>query len=91
MSTHKTPHPLAGKTVKITTGQFAGRQYWIEDWWDRVAGKSWMDCDGNPACMEYAVRSASEGTVLNNDVVYGKFDIFAKLIHINQLGNVLKT
>jgi hypothetical protein len=85
---HDTPHPLSGKRVTITAGQFAGETYRIEDWWDRVAGKSWTVCDGNPACLEYAMRSASEGTGISDEVVYGHIGSFGKLIHVSQLGDV---
>lgn len=87
---HATQHPLADKTVKIVSGQFAGQDYRVEDWWDRVSGKSWMDCDGNPACLEYAVRSATEQTPLSDEVVYGKIGPFGKLIHVNDLGDTVE-
>jgi hypothetical protein len=90
MTIHSTAHDLAGKTVKIKSGTFEGQSYRIEDWWDRVSGKSWMDCNGNPACLEYAVRSAGEGTGINDDVVYGKIGSFGKLIHISQLGDAVE-
>jgi hypothetical protein len=87
---HQEPHPLSRKNVTIATGAFAGQTYWIEDWWDRLAGKSWTICDGNPACLEYAVRSAGEGTRISDEVVYGKIGSFGKLIHVSQLGDVVE-
>ena len=88
MSKHADAHPMSGNVVKITAGAFAGSDYRVEDWWDRMAGQSWMDCDGNPACLEYAVRSASEGSPLDNDVVYGKIGAFGKLIHVSQFAAI---
>ena len=85
MSIHPEPHPLAGKTVTLVSGTFAGESYWIEDWWDRIAGKSWMDCVGNPACLEYAIRSSAEGDLISNEVVYGKAGPFGKLVHVRHL------
>jgi hypothetical protein len=82
---HDKPHEFAGKKVEIISGPFEGQTYLVEDWWDRVAGKSWMDCVENLACLEYAVRSASEGFGFSNEVVYGKFGGLGKLIHISQL------
>jgi hypothetical protein len=82
---HTEPHVHAGKTVTVKDGQFAGHEYRIEDWWDRVAGKSWMICDGNPACLEYAMRSASERSPIDDEVFYGKIGPFGKLIHVSQL------
>ena len=87
---HSEPHPLSNKYVQITAGQFAGQRYRIEDWWDRVAGRSWTVCDGNPACLEYAMRSADEKTPISDEVVYGKIGSFGKLIHVSQLGEVIE-
>ena len=85
MTVHPQPHPLAGQTVTLKSGLFAGETYPIEDWWDRVAGKSWTGCNGNPAFLEYAIRSAAEHTPIDDEVVYGKVGPFGKLIHISQL------
>ncbi|WP_395391426.1 hypothetical protein WBP07_12500 [Novosphingobium sp. BL-8A] len=82
---HRQPHPLAGRSVVIASGSFEGHSYWIEDWWDRIAGQSWMDCDGNPACLEYAMRSGFDGDPINDDVVYGKVGSFGKLMHVRHL------
>lgn len=79
---HPNPHILAGKTVTLVGGSFDGQPFRIEDWWDRVSGKSWMDCDGNPACMDYALRSGTtDFAPIDNDVVYGKLNRLGKLIH----------
>lgn len=80
---HAAPHPLAGKTVTLQSGFYSGETYWIEDWWDRIAGKSWMDCNGNPACMEYALRGDDDP--IDDEVVYGKVGPFGKLIHVRHL------
>lgn len=100
---HDKPHPLAGKTVLIketarsvpnmadVAGRnLAGQEYVIEDWWDRVAGKSWMDCNGNPACMNYGMRSGFAGLPTDDEVVYGKIGHFGHLIHVSELGNVVE-
>lgn len=84
---HSEAHELAGQTVTIKSGDFEGEPYRIEDWWDRVSGgRSWMDMEGNPACLEYAIRSADERKPMSNDVVYGKVHGFGKLMHISDLG-----
>ncbi len=83
MSIHESEHPMAGEVVKIAGGDFDGQDYRIEDWWDRVAGRSWKVCDGNPACLDYAMRST--GTPVDDEVVYGKIDGLGKLIHVSQL------
>lgn len=86
MSIHQNQHEMAGEKVIIKGGEFDGAEYRIEDWWDRVAGKSWMFCDGNPACLDFAMRSAFDGTSTDDEVVYGKIGAYGKLIHISQLG-----
>jgi hypothetical protein len=87
------PHPLAGKFVTLELKgmhpQLEGKEkYRIEDWWIRVAGKSWMDCVGNPACLLYAMHSAYAKLPDDDYVVYGKVGPFGHLIHITELGEV---
>ncbi len=82
MTIHTTESPLAGKSVQIETGVLSGHTLHVEDWWDRVAGKSWMHCDGNPACLAFAMR---EPTPLDNDVLYGKIGNAGTLVHVSML------
>jgi len=89
--THKEPHPMAGKTVRIKkeakhfqVPDFGGSEFVVEDWWDRVSGQSWMVCDGNPACMVYAMRSAGQ-TPIDNEVVYGKIGLLGHLVHTQEI------
>lgn len=94
---HTQSHPLAGKTVKINdTGKDAtqsavvpGAEYRVEDYWDKVTGKSWMNSDGNPAAMQYAMRSAIAGLPLDDEVVYGKIGAFGHLVHVSELGDTV--
>ncbi len=79
---HPEPHPLAGRTVRIIAGPLVGNSLVIEDWWDRLAGKSWMDCDGNPACLVFAVTHRPP---LDDEVVYGKISGFGNLVHVSHL------
>ena len=78
-------HSLAGQSVVIAGGRFGGSEFAIEDWWDTLTGGSWMFADGNPACLEYAIRSAIEALPVDDEVVYGKVDGLGKLIHASQL------
>ena len=82
---HTEQSPLAGQSVVITQGEFRGEIYRVEDWWDRVSGKSWMVSFGNPACIEYAVRSSAEDLPIDDEVLYGKVGPFGKLIHAQQI------
>lgn len=91
---HTEKHPLAGQTVKIKPDvthpqfkDFGGSEFHIEDWQDRIVGRSWMDCDGNPACLVYAVRTSnSKYFHLDDEVVYGhRKDGFGLLVHVTEL------
>jgi hypothetical protein len=90
---HAEKSPLAGKTViiKKTSTHFqypkwGGTEFHIEDWWDRVGGRSWMFCDGNPACLVFAVRSAENKLPTDNEVLYGHAENgFGSLIHISEI------
>lgn len=97
MTVHAAPHPYAGKTLKLDItmhglDKFAAhdigsgvQEYRVEDWWDRIAGKSWMHCDGNFAALGYAARSGALGLPLNDEVVYGKVGGLGFLIHNDEL------
>jgi hypothetical protein len=91
---HTQSSELAGKTVKIKENvthpqypTFGGSEFRVEDWWDRVSGKSWMYSNGNPACLFYAMRSAMQNPILPNDdeVLYGKVGLFGSLVHISEI------
>ena len=91
---HSEPHPLAGKTVKIKASathrqypEFGGSDFRLEDWWDRVSGVSWMNANGNPACLIYAMRGADQKPRLpiEDEVVYGKIGGMGSLVHVSEL------
>ena len=47
-----------------------------------------MFSDGNPAALKYAVRAALREPAslpLDDEVVYGKVDIFGHLIHVSEI------
>ncbi len=88
---HKEPHPLAGQTIKIKPDtqhpqnpDFGGSAFRLEDWWDRVAGESWMTSTGNPACLVYAMRTAI-AVPIDDEVVYGKVGNLGHLLHVSEL------
>jgi len=82
----KPKSPLAGKIVKIISGAFKGCDFQVEDWWENVSGKSWMFCQGNPACLEYAIRAGLKDDLPTDDeVLYGKIGGLGKLIHISEI------
>lgn len=75
----------AGKVVRLkdTVPEIGGQEIIIEDWWDRVYGKSWMIANGNPAALIYAIRSASIETATDDNVLYGKIDGLGHLVHMS--------
>lgn len=88
----------AGHTVKTKQGvginsfgqDMSGQDFVIEDWWENVAGYSWMSANGNPADWEYAIRIEKYGNsnnvpIFSNDVVYGKIGVFGHIFHVNEL------
>lgn len=88
----------AGQTVKIKDGvginsfkqDMSGMNFVIEDWCENVLGCSWMDANGNPTALEYAMRSGFNGSnnnvpTFSNDVLYGKVGAFGHLFHVNEL------
>ena len=96
---HEVPHPFSRKTVRIKKEvthpqfpNFGGSELLLEDWWDRVAGKSWMYCDGNPACLVYAMRTSGKNVPIDDEVVYGKMYSYGHLVHVTELelpGNII--
>lgn len=84
-------HRLAGKTVKIVKGEHAGKDYRVEDLWQNVAGESWMTCNGNPACIIYALRGAKEELPIDNNVLYGKIGPLGHLIHESEVEEIDET
>lgn len=79
---HKEKSNLAGKKVTLKDGV----KITIEDWWDRLTQKSWMDMNGNPACLKYAIRSASLNLPIDNEVLYGHTeDGLGNLVHISEI------
>jgi hypothetical protein len=75
----------ANKTVKIVSGSYKGNDYKVEGYWKDIAGKSWMHSNGNPACLDYAIRGAKDNLPNDDDVLYGKIGCSGKLIHVSEI------
>ena len=89
---HKESSSLVGKTVRIKKSskhfqqpKFGGGEYRVEDWWDKLTGKSWMNSNGNPACMVYGRRGADNCLPIDDEVVYGKMNGLGHLVHISEI------
>lgn len=77
-----------GKTYRIKSGKFKGEEYWVEGLWNHISGQSWGDCDGNPACIEYAIRGSMMADNLPDDdnAYYGKIGMLGHIIHESEIG-----
>lgn len=93
MLNHPEAHPLAGKLVDCALempngGKHLGN-YVVEDWADRVFGKSWAMLDGNPLALDFALRIglSPKAPVIDNEVVYAKSERtgMAALIHQSEI------
>ena len=87
MPIHKEPHPLAGKTVLLASKdpKYDGKQFRVEDWWDRLSDTSWGDSVGNPAALQYAFHAGFHGLPGNDEVVYGKIGPFGHIVHVEEV------
>lgn len=88
--------PYAGAVVKTKKDvgkdpfggmDLANKEFYVEDWWENVTGKSWMISDGNIAAMAYGVRTGLRGAIIpiDNEVLYGKIDGLGFLFHVSEL------
>lgn len=79
----------AGQTVKVKdeVEKYGGEDFTIEDYWENAYGTSWMNSNGNPAALTYAVRIGCQkfNVPLNNEVVYGKIGPLGFLFHVSEL------
>lgn len=89
MTTHKEASPLAGKTVKVQLTNIGPvgtvYDYEVEDWWDHLTGGSWRWADGNPACLQYAVRAGLSFIPADDEVLYGHINGFGYLVHQSEV------
>lgn len=103
MKVHNEDHPLTRQTVllgeraadPIRGMVAAGKRAYVEGWWDVLTNGSWMDAQGNMACLQYAMRSAAAGLPLDDEVVYVKIATsdepraieLGHLVHVSELGD----
>lgn len=89
---HGEKSPLAGGRVRLKAAayhpqvpDFGGSVILIEDWHDRVVGRSWRDCSGNPAALIYGLRAGMRLLPPDDEVLYGKIDNAGHLVHVSEL------
>ncbi|MFW6242558.1 MAG: hypothetical protein ACOC2W_00195 [bacterium] len=83
---------IKGQTVKIKESAkhfqvptFGGSEIQIEDLWTNITGKSYSECEGNPACLVYALRCIECNLPTDDNVYYGKIGSLGHLVHISEL------
>ena len=67
-----------------------GELAWVEGYWDEVTGKSWMESDGNPAAIMYAMRAGMCSLPTDNNVLYVKISGLGHLIHTSEIEKVVE-
>lgn len=83
---HAAPHPQAGKAVHVDLDGGDLVTFYVEDWWDRVAGGSWRTAEGYPAAIKYALRIGRRVHLpFDDEVVYGKINGFGVLVHDSEI------
>lgn len=95
---HETEAPQSGKvfSLKGVEHPINGpvEKYYVEDWWDRLTGGSWMFAEGNPAALQYAMRSGLKGLPIDNEALYGHIESpggLGMIIHVSELREEIKT
>lgn len=91
---HTAEHPGAGRTFTVHPAYehqllVDGAEFRLENWWDHetVHGASWMFAQGNPAALNYAMRSGLGNIPLDDEVVYGHVGSLGYLVHVSELGD----
>lgn len=91
---HEKSYPRKGEMVQVKFQgghpQVAGSSegpvgFEVEDWWDKMTGGSWMDAEGNPAAIVYALRAGTNGLPFDDEVVYGKINNLGHLVHTSEI------
>jgi hypothetical protein len=65
----------------------------IEDLWINVSGESWMQSNGNPACLLFAIRTGLSGekySYSDDKVYYGKIGGMGELVCEDELEEISK-
>lgn len=90
---HKQSSEFAGKTVRIKSNHeiFNGKNMQVKDWWDRSALCSWATVISSVSCLYYAVRTAGQTNLTDEEVLVGLIDGYEHLVHVSEVAGVIKT
>ena len=89
---HTQSSEFAGKTVRIKSDheQFDGKAMQVKDWWDKLNSLPWAISHSSVACLYYAVRTAGQDALTDNEVLLGIFECGCEhLIHVSEIGEVM--
>ena len=78
-------HIREGVKDPVQQQVIGGAEYRVKGLWHEITGKSWMNSDGNPAALHYAIRSSYNHLPIDNNVYYGKIGSFGHLVHESEL------
>lgn len=84
---HQNASELSGQEVAVVAGRYAGMIFSIEDWWDRVSGRSWGDRPWSAEQMVYAARMVRDRRPPppDEEVLCGKIGGVPVLIHLTEI------
>lgn len=85
MEKHKRALSLVGKTVTIVRGEYRGKIFKVQDYWDRLTGLSWIIARGNSTCLDYGRRVDKENLPMDNEVLFGHIGHRSLLMHVSDL------
>ncbi len=82
--------PLAGRTVRITSGPYEGYDYIVEDWACNVFGTiTWEMMMNNPAILDYLLghdcQLSDEEHSYMETAMYGKVGLLGKVIRWEEI------
>jgi hypothetical protein len=83
---HSERHPLAGSVVAVfPQAALHELEFHLEDWWDRVSGKSWQGVPATVTELSYSRRVSAEGLPPDDEVVFGRIYDSGHLMHVSEL------
>lgn len=88
---HTEPSKLKNQTIIVKEqDNLPGGEFKVEDWWDRVSGKSWAHSSNNTAAnntaaINYALRVNRLKLPIDDEVLYGKIGHLGYLVHMSEI------
>ena len=77
-------------TYRITSGTYKDSEFVLEGLCKDVIGRTWSDHRGNPACLQYVIRTVHDQLPVDDNVYYGKIGMLGHLVHSSEIGEEIK-